>query len=128
MGKVLAHAVEGVPAFVANTEVIQLLYRPGKLEVFVCTCSGDASVVVAFTDPLGFRVLDERELTHYWPACSTQNGWLFQITANGWLATDTQTVPIAELFPHVQEYFIAGINECVAVITCHPPSFHPGQT
>ena len=83
--------------------------------------SSNRIVCVEFEEPLGFRVLDEREMTNYWPTCSTQNGWLFQIYSDGWLTEENKRNSIAELFPKAKEFLVTSIMECVTVIAINPP-------
>ena len=58
-------------------------------------------------------MLDEVDLTEFWPQCSLSNGWLFEVKTGGWKALE-QTRP----------RFSSGRHEwqCVSVLTKEPPS------
>jgi hypothetical protein len=40
---------------------------------------------VVFRQPIGFRVLDEADLTEYWNTYSEPRGWLWEVERGGWL-------------------------------------------
>lgn len=45
---------------------------------------------VRFAAPLGFRVLDEAELTEFWNTYSEPNGWLWEVHAGGWRELESE--------------------------------------
>lgn len=122
--KVTAVAVPTSIAYRGAAEIAAIHYAACQLEVTVAGCYGEADCVVTFVDPVGFRVLDERDLNEYWPVCSTPNGWLFEITAHGWLSEESAHRPISAFFPNAREYLVAGGMECVSVISTQPPTLY----
>jgi hypothetical protein len=83
---------------------------------------------VSFENPLGFRVVEERDLMEYWPVCSTPAGWLFRIHSGGWLEERTRRGSLMlDMYPDVKEYLITGINDCVSVLSTEMPSLSDYQ-
>jgi hypothetical protein len=106
-----------------DIDVDRVMFDADRLVVTIASLSAKKSWTVTFAATLGHRVLDEGDLLEFWPHCSRPNGWLFQIDAGGWfeqecarqgfLARDTQS--------GIQEYFVAGDNTCVNVLSWEPP-------
>ena len=84
--------------------------------------SGASRIKVVFDSPMGFRVLDEGDLLEFWPTCSADNGWLYEITQGGWLSLETTRDGFLLADRHdVREFFLAGENECVSVLAVERP-------
>jgi hypothetical protein len=60
----------------------------------------------------------------YWPVCSSQNGWLFEIFSGGWLSQEKDRPGsfVADMNPMAQEYFISGVDDCVSIISSVNPT------
>lgn len=104
-------------------DMVHLNFEIGRLVVTLNFEVGKKTTTVKFEDVVGFRVLDEGDLLEYWPACSSDNGWLFLINGNGWFEQET----IRSGFLHerggvVTEYFVATQNCCVSVLAGSPPT------
>jgi len=85
--------------------------------------SGTSRVKVVFENPMGFRVLDEGDLLEFWPTCSADNGWLYEITQGGWLPLEaTRGGFLLADRNDVREFFMAGENDCVSVLAVEPPA------
>ena len=78
---------------------------------------------MVFADVWGYRVLDERDLSEYWPTCSSQNGRLFEVKSGGWLSQEKSRPGFlsADVVPKLKEFFIAGIDDCVSVLCTAEP-------
>jgi len=115
--------IPDAPGLSGGTVVVGLSYVPGRLEIRLEDGTG-ATVVVTFDDVVGFRVLDERDLLHYWPEFSTPAGWAFEITGGGWHAHESLrkgSYLVPEVQPNAREFFITGEDECVNVIAMDAP-------
>jgi hypothetical protein len=103
-------------AFPASGSVELIEYRPRVL--FVRMKSAEGNYVVTFESVVGYRVLDERDLTEFWPQCSTPNGWLFEICSGGWRSLEESRAEFLApaLLGPLKEYLVAGEDECVSVL------------
>ena len=69
---------------IAHFRVASVSFDSERLSVLVENAGWEAEVV--FEQIFGFRVLDELDLTRFWSHCSLKVGWLFEVTAGGWMA------------------------------------------
>jgi hypothetical protein len=77
---------------------------------------------LVFRGALGFRVLDERELTEFWNAYSQPQGWLWEVRRGGWLELESTRENFNILELPVREFFV--VDEfCVSVWSRDPPAF-----
>jgi hypothetical protein len=77
---------------------------------------------VTFRGALGFRVLDERELTEFWNTYSQPQGWLWEVKRGGWLDLETMRPNLNLLQFPAREFFV--VDEfCVSVWSPEPPEF-----
>jgi hypothetical protein len=105
-----------------NIWVTGVIYSLEKLIVTVETPQKLGKV--SFDHPIGFRVLDERDLLEYWPMFSLSNGWLYKIIKGGWKDLESERKGfLKELHSEDSEYFIVGENDCVSVL-CHDEPIH----
>ena len=83
---------------------------------------GFAFALVTFADPVGFRVLDERDLCEFWTDYNARNGWLYEVEQGGWLELESLRPPFStpSFHPTVHEYLIVS-NMCVSVLSCNQP-------
>ena len=122
MNKVEAELVDTGFAFRSNAVLTQVMWEAGKLTVTL-TAQGDQTVRVHFSDLAGFRVLDEGNLMEFWPTCAMGRGLLFDIKKHGWLDFEiTRPGFVTGQCAQVHEYLLAGINECINVLTWAEPS------
>ena len=126
MVKVSARPLSTEFSFPRGSEVVGVEYTLGKLSIHVQGSENTKPLVVEFKDTIGFRVLDERDLMEYWPECSTLKGWLFEVTAGGWLSQETNREGslIATINPEAKEYLVTGEDDCVSVICRNEPVVH----
>ncbi|MEC4089593.1 hypothetical protein [Pseudoalteromonas rubra] len=77
---------------------------------------------VDFEEVEGFRVLDEGQLLEFWSE-QTKYHWIFEIESNGWLSAEAsrKTAPSLSEGEDLKEYLVAGINECVSILSYKPP-------
>lgn len=102
-------------------EVSLVAFSSAGLAISVSSAQWDAKVT--FTQTYGFRVLDELDLTEFWSQCSLRDGWLFEVTANGWKALElSRPAFFSGRQSWVREYLVVGRNECVSVLTKEDPT------
>ena len=112
-------------------KVVRSVQYDGKTLVIDIQGDGFAFARIYFTNPVGFRVLDELDLTEFWPEYSETNGWLYEVEEGGWLELEnTRGVTVgskpesillsASMMPNLREYFIVD-DKCISVLTVNPP-------
>ena len=123
MSKVVARPIGTEFRFVEGSDVVRLEYTPGRLVIHVRAAKKAPTAIVEFETILGFRVLNERDLTEYWPACSTPNGWFFEVQSGGWLSQERERDGscIAAMNPEAKEYLVTGDDDCVSVLSRGAP-------
>ncbi len=104
-------------------EIVRVEYARQQLRVVAQDAKSDTSMRVQFDDVVAYRVMDERDLGEYWPACSLPNGWVFSIQSGGWLSQESvRPGSCIELFyGDVREYLVAGFTDCVSVLCTGEP-------
>lgn len=123
MEKVTAEALKSNFAFTQGTEIHRIERDQDTLKVYVRGWPDESGCLVTFENPLGFRVVDERDLLEYWPVCSTPAGWLFHILNGGWLDQERKRPgSLIETYSGVKEYLITGILDCVSVFSDEDPT------
>ncbi|MEV6279980.1 hypothetical protein [Nocardia sp. NPDC051832] len=76
---------------------------------------------VVFRRPVGFRVLDEGDLTEYWNTYSEPHGWLWEVLRGGWLDLERQRPTFWRGEQDgLREYFLVD-EDCINVLTWEPP-------
>ena len=83
---------------------------------------GFAFACVVFRDPLGFRLLDERDLCEFWSDYNERNGWLYEVEEGGWLELESQRALFnsPSLFPELKEYLLVD-DKCISVLAIAAP-------
>ncbi len=80
------------------------------------------NATVVFQNPVGFRVLDERDLCEFWDDYHEKNGWLYEVEQGGWMDLE-KTRPLfnsPDVVPGLREYFLVD-EMCISVLTERPP-------
>lgn len=123
MNKVVARPVSAGSVLDPRSEVVLVQSSFEGLTVRLRGAHERAFSVV-FEDVWGYRVLDERDLGEYWPACSSPNGALFEVESGGWLSQEKSRPSFlsAAVIPNLKEFFVAGIDECVSVLCTAEPA------
>ena len=127
MANVIAKSLPCGSSLPSDVEVTRIEYEPKGLVVSARSPDGSLALV-EFPDLIGFRVLDERDLMEFWPECSSANGRLFEIASGGWLSQELSR-PGSLLGPmriKAREYFLAGSDDCVSVISYAEPVVRNG--
>jgi hypothetical protein len=75
-----------------------------------------------FRGALGFRVLDERELTEFWNTYSEPQGWLWEVKRGGWLELEATRSNFNILELPTREFLVVD-DFCVSVWSPEPPAF-----
>lgn len=119
----LAAPIETTPVLPHDIDVLSVNFAGGIVNVVVQSISLGTSWLVRFYGAAGVRVLDEGDLLEFWPTCSSPNGPLFRISTGGWKDQESQRwgFLIRETQPELPEYFVAGRNACVSVLSFSPP-------
>jgi hypothetical protein len=110
-------------------EIVRVDYALRQLTVVAKDAKSDASIRVRFDDVVAYRVMDERDLGEYWPACSLPNGWVYSIRSGGWLSQESVRSGscIGLFYPGVHEYLVAGFTDCVSVLCTSEPRIEPDR-
>ena len=101
--------------------VRSLRYDGASLEVEI-QGQGFAFARVVFRQPVGFRVLDERDLCEFWNEYSEPNGWLYEVEQGGWSELESRR-PLfnaPESFRGLREWLIVD-EMCISVLSVQPP-------
>jgi hypothetical protein len=123
--KAIAARSIATPSWVSSQgEVVAVEGRLGELRIEVCELGGERRIEVLFSLVEAFRVMDERDLNEFWPACSSQNGWIFKIAQGGWLTQESERAGsiLARADPDLREFLITGVDDCVSVLSREDPS------
>jgi len=109
--------------------VVQSIEYDGPSLVIRLQADETFEVQVIFRNPVGFRVLDERDLCEFWENYHEQNGWLYEVEQGGWLELERMR-PLFnshEVFRGLREYLLVD-EMCVSVLTVKPPEIHATDT
>ena len=106
-----------------TTEVLSIAYSSAGLLIKVASAVGSADV--CFPSSIGFRVLDEGDLTEFWSQCSLKTGWIFEVTDGGWKALEfTRAHFVSGMLAEVREFLVIGFDSCVSVMSQEAPQVH----
>nr|WP_315260427.1 hypothetical protein [uncultured Duganella sp.] len=97
-------------------------------ELSISISSENWNVEVIFQQTYGFRVLNELDLGEFLtqPEGILANGWIFEVADGGWKNLElTRPNFVSGRNSWVGEYLIAGIDECVSVLSKERPFFKP---
>ncbi len=110
-------------------EIVRVDYALQQLTVVAQDIKSDTSIRVRFDGVVAYRVMDERDLGEYWPACSQPNGWVYSIRSGGWLSQESVRSGscIGLFYPDVHEYLVAGFTDCVSVLCTSEPRVELGR-
>lgn len=123
MQNIDVEAVKTNCKFQSSVEVVSIFFDSDVLVVTVISNVEKKIAKVKFIEVLGFRLLDEGNLLEFWPACASENGWLFLVKNNGWLELESSRPGfLLEKGTGLFEYFIAGRNSCLSVFSSEAPS------
>lgn len=77
---------------------------------------------ITFRAPVGFRVLDERDLCEFWNEYSEAIGWLYEVVEGGWmeLESNRELFTSPSWFHELREFLIVD-DKCISILTSHPP-------
>jgi len=106
-----------------GSDVESLCYLDGNLDI-ILACSKDKDETVHglkihFSQPSGFRFLDEADLARYWISRSFAGGsHVLEVKNGGWSAEEDvlQTFETAR-----REWLVVSGNACVSVFCLHEP-------
>jgi hypothetical protein len=77
---------------------------------------------VTFEEPVGFRVLDERELCEFWNKHSQPKGWFYEVEEGGWMELESHRTTFPTPFcGDMREYMIVDYM-CINVLCNSPPT------
>ena len=78
---------------------------------------------ITVDDVIGFRLLDEGDLLDFWSAgISSQKGWIFEITAGGWLAQESLRGGfVSQHRAGVREFLVVGVDWCLSLLALSAP-------
>ena len=78
---------------------------------------------ITFRDPIGFRVLDERDLCEFWDSYSTRSGWLYEVFEGGWreLEMTRERLVSHSMVPDLKEFLLVD-DKCINVLCADSPT------
>ncbi len=103
-------------------EVASVNYDLWTLRITLLFTDFKSPTYIDFGVIAGFRVLDEGQLLEFWGP-DTESNWLFIVKNKGWLAMEAsrKTAPFITEDGKITEYLIAGINDCVSILSYGQP-------
>lgn len=120
--KVVASQIEGHDLRAGSLEIDRIEYAAGRLNV-VLKVDDVCAITAQFSDVIGFRMMDERDLHEYWPACSSLSGVVFEIHSGGWLDQEMRRAgSCIGFYSTVREYLVTSMMECVSVLCSGRPT------
>lgn len=107
-------------------ELINIEYDLWELRITLKFPKKNEPVYVIFKTPVGFRVLDESDLTEFWSEDSRSNGWVWEIFQGGWIALENlrKEKYFSGSKKNNREFLISGIHDCVSIISQEPPKIY----
>ena len=110
------------PAARYARKVVRSIHYDGETLSVEIQGVGFAFARVVFRKPAGFRVLEERDLCEFWNTYSEPNGWLYEVEQGGWLELEAHRQFFSAPVFHtcLREYLLVD-NDCISVLTSHPP-------
>ena len=92
----------------------------GDLVVTLMCVDDRKAAKIKFSEVLGFRLLDEGNLLEFWEFC--KGGWIFLVKKNGWFDLEaTRAGFLLDRNLKLSEFFIAGENDCLSIISGENP-------
>jgi hypothetical protein len=78
---------------------------------------------VTFRKPIGFRVLDEMDLSEFWNNYSEPNGWLYEVLEGGWMELEAQRQGFSShaIFENKLKEYLLVDDKCISVLSANPP-------
>lgn len=102
-----------------------VLWNGDWLTVEVSTPSG--IIVIRSRTDIAHRVMDEGDLLDFWPMCSLDNGWLYEIHSGGWKDLElTREGFLSGDRKDLREIFVVSANTCVNFIALKVPTITYG--
>ena len=78
---------------------------------------------VTFRKPIGFRVLDEMDLSEFWNNYGESNGWLYEVLEGGWMELETQRQGFSSqaIYKNELKEYLLVDYKCISVLSINPP-------
>lgn len=103
-----------------SRKVVRDLHYDGDLTIAI-QGAGLSYAQVVFRRPVGFRVMDEQDLTEYWNTYSEPNGWLWEVMGGGWLDLERRRPSFWRAQEGgIREFFLVD-ESCLNVLCWDPP-------
>ena len=100
-----------------TSEIVEIIYNLLELKIILDFDRTSQKVTVVFSNPIGFRVLEEGDLLEFWENYHAGNGWLYEVISGGWHDLESKRYGyLSKDTRDVQEYLVAGENDCVSVL------------
>jgi len=118
--------IESSKKYKGIPEITDLHYDLWTLKITLEFTDLKNPIYLIFKNVGGFRVIDEGNLLEFWDNDDRSNGWLWKITKSGWHDQEKERVGFftgRANFKDYDEYMIAGINDCLNIITNQEPEF-----
>ncbi len=106
-----------------SKKVVRAVHFDGISLVIDIQGEGFTFARVVFHNPIGFRVLDESDLSELWNIYSEPNGWLYEVEEGGWMELESNREAFASQTIYeekLHEYLIVD-DKCINVLATTPP-------
>ncbi|BDU08023.1 hypothetical protein FMUBM48_42860 [Nocardia cyriacigeorgica] len=103
-----------------SRKVVRDLRFDGDLTIAI-QGTGFSYAHVVFRQPVGFRVMDEMDITEYWNTYSEPHGWLWEVVSGGWLDLERRRPTFWRAHEDgIREFFLVD-DQCVNVLCWDTP-------
>ena len=105
-----------------SNKAVRSVHYDGKILSVEIQGEGFAYARVVFKQPVGFRILNEMDLTEFWKNYNLKNGWIYEVEEGGWIELESVRVDFTSphIWPELREYLLVDEN-CISVICNQPP-------
>lgn len=77
--------------------------------------------MIRFSDPIGFKCLDERDMMDYWENKDLTENWILEIIEGGWLDLEKKRAFISDKIFKLREILIEGNVDCISIFVTEEP-------
>lgn len=112
-----------IPGFHPKETDVRAIHSDGSNTLNVdIECVDSALIRLRFENIVGFRVLDELNLTEFWQDYHEKAGSVWEVQSGGWMDLEGQRSAFCSkgIYPDLREFLVVG-DMCVNVMCPSPP-------
>lgn len=98
-----------------DLELLEIKYSVNEKEEYL----------IRFSNPTGFKCLDERDMMDYWGNKDLTDNWILEIIEGGWLDQERKRAFISHEIFNLREFLIEGLDDCITVFAEEEPEIIP---